>query len=466
MIKKLKKHVIFILIERFTKPIMQLIVMTLKRKGSMSKYFIFILSLVSLNSVCQNINVPKSVADQKIEDRLNKIITASGWFPSLQINVSEGLVLINGKYNSQEKKEWIKNIISQTEGVVATIDKANVEAEVISVVEPAKQEANLILKKSKKILPYLLSSLGILLFFFFIAYLSRKLTRRIVSGKKSNELLTQAAVNIVSLMVLLIGIYFALRASGLSGLAYTILGGTGALGLGLGLAFKNSFENYLSGIMISMRDIFRRGEVVEIGEFEGVVQAVTTRGTTLMDFEGNSVTIPNSLVFSSAVKNYTRNPHMRTDFTVGIGYDDSIDEARSIILKHLTEMNHSILQDPKPIVSVDALGSSTVNLKGYFWFDTTKFSKVKIKSHVLQRIKIGLMQGNISMPDDAREVVFASPLEINNISQSVKANADKPNSSSSNEKIEKTPDFNNEVNDVKEKALLAEASENGQNLLN
>jgi len=412
-------------------------------------------------------DVPKSKTDQSIEIRISKIMKASKWFPDLEVSVNEGLVFINGQYPSIEKKKWIQEIINKTEGVVAVIDNAEFSFKGTNTLSPAGKEIDNILLKAQKLSPYLLSSLVLLLIFLVLSLLARKLSRYLISKKTSNSLITQAVSNLCFMLILFIGIYLALKASNLSGLAYSIVGGTGALGLGLGLALKPTFENYISGLLISIRDVFRKGELVQINDIEGIVQAVTTRGTTLMDYEGNNLILPNHEVAQATIKNLTRNPNMRASFTVGIGYEDSINNVREIILDQLSLMPQ-VLKTPSPMIAADGLGASTVNLQVYFWLNAVDYSIVKVRSQAIQKTKDALLKANISMPDDAREVVFASPLEL------VRENSQNVKSSSLDENKEKlkvikddssSVDLKNEIEEVREQADQVAPPDSGDNLL-
>ena len=417
-------------------------------------------------------SVPKEVKDSAIKERLEKIFKATDWYPNLQVEVIEGLVILKGEVANQEKKDWVLKIIDKTEGVVAVIDKLDNLFSSNTVLKPAQNEVSKIYNRSYKMLPYVASAFVLLVVFVLLAYSFRKAAQLYLTKGKNNPLLVKSVANIIGIFFLILGIYFALKISGLSDLAVTMLGGTGMLGIGLGLALKNTFENYTSSIMISLKELIRLGELVNINGFEGIVQSVTTRGTTLLDYEGNNIIIPNSTVFNSPIKNLTRNPKMRTNFLVGIGYDDDINKARAIIINTLKEMQPVVLNDPEWIVAVDNLGSSTVNLNIYFWFDAINISVIKIKSLVIQKVKEALVVGNISLPDDAREVVFTSPLKILNLTnQDLKE-------SSTNSEIERTrsslnpivlekEDHNleNEVKDLKKQAMEIPQIEAGTNIV-
>jgi len=432
-----------------------------------SSFSQYLWSQVDPSSIIQtenSLNVPRDVSDKMISGRIEKILSVPGWYGNLEITVKEGIVVLSGEIDSQEKKKWAFEVIKKTQGVVAIVDRSKTTIEQGDILSPAKNEITEIYSKGRKQLPYIISSLIILFIFILGSFFIMKSMRAFLLRRNKNALLSRSLANFSGLIIIILGVYFALKTSGLSTLAVTLLGGSGMLGIGLGLALKNTFENYTSSVMISLKELFKMGEVVEIQGFEGVVQSVTTRGTTLMDFDGNNITIPNNQVFNSVIKNLTRNPKMRAEFLVGIGYEDEISNARSIIGKVLADISPKILNDPPPIVMVDNLGASSVNLKVSFWFDINLSSKAKLKSHAMQLVKEALMENNISMPDDAREVVFASSLKIE------KVNEQKDATSKNGRPKSKGPqqgqvDLSSEVDNIKEQAIKMPTVEKGENLI-
>jgi small conductance mechanosensitive channel len=105
------------------------------------------------------------------------------------------------------------------------------------------------------------------------------------------------------------------------------------------------------------------------------------------------------------------NANRREDFVVGIGYDDAIDEAQEIARKVLA--NHpAVLNDPEPSVLVDSLGRSTVDLRVYFWLNGREHSWLKVRSSVIRLVKRAFQKHGISMPDEAREVVFPQGVPV------------------------------------------------------
>jgi small-conductance mechanosensitive channel len=212
-------------------------------------------------------------------------------------------------------------------------------------------------------------------------------------------------------LIFLFGIYIILRVSGLTQLALTVVGGTGLIGLAVGIAFRDITENFLASIFLSMQRPFETGDLIEVTGVTGYVQQLNVRTTVLMTLDGNLVQIPNATVYKSNLRNFTTNANRREDFIVGIGYDDSITQAQQIARDVLTS-HPAVLKDPAPSVLADSLAASTVNLRIYFWLDGRENSWLKVRSSVIRLVKQAFQLQGISMPDEAREVVFPKGVHV------------------------------------------------------
>jgi small-conductance mechanosensitive channel len=215
----------------------------------------------------------------------------------------------------------------------------------------------------------------------------------------------------VALVVLLVGLYLVFQIAGLTSVALTVMGGTGLLGLILGIAFQDITENFLASILLSLQQPFLSGDLVKIGDTVGFVQMLTTRTTILMTQDGNHVQIPNATVYKSEIFNYTSNPNRREDFLVGIGYEDSTAMAQEVALQVLAE-HPAVLKDPEPWVLLEGLGSATVNMRIYFWLDGSQYSWQKVKSSVIRLVKRAFEAADISMPGEVRELTFPEGIPL------------------------------------------------------
>ena len=271
----------------------------------------------------------------------------------------------------------------------------------------------------------------------------------------------------VALIVVVVGLYIALRITGLTRVAITVISGTGLLGLALGFAFRDIAENFLASILLSIQRPFRLRDVIEVDGHMGIVQKVTSRGTLLIDFDGNHIQIANATVYKNTIKNYSANPKMRSDFIVGIGYDDSPARAQEIIHDVLDE-HPAVLKDPEPLVLLEELGASTVNLRIYYWLDASKHSVLKMQSSVIRLVMRGLIDAGVSMPDEAREVIFPQgvPVQMSHAESSPAPDA-RPKAPKPSEEVftEAEGDLTTETVDLQRQADEARDPESGSDVL-
>ena len=235
-----------------------------------------------------------------------------------------------------------------------------------------------------------------------IARLAARFMGWVLRNRIASPLMLTVVSRAFAVPVFILGLYLVLQISGLTNLALTVLGGTGLAGIIIGFAFRDIAENFLASLLLSVRNPFRAGDVVRIGGSEGIVVNLNTRSTVLLTQEGNHVQIPNATVFKSVITNFSSNPSRRGEFSVGIGYDDRTSQAQEIVKRVLTAPP-AVRTDPAPFVIVDELAAATVNLKAYFWFDSDIHSPLKLRSALMRQTKQALINGGISMPDEARD---------------------------------------------------------------
>jgi small-conductance mechanosensitive channel len=238
-----------------------------------------------------------------------------------------------------------------------------------------------------------------------------RLARWLLSSRIQSPFLRQVVARAIAFPVFLLGLYVVLQVAGLTQLALSLVGGAGVIGIVIGFAFRDIAENFLSSLILSVRRPFQRGDFIAVAGLSGTVKSMTTRSTLLTSAEGNEIHIPNSTVFKNVIENFTSSPDRRGEFLVGIGYDAGIADAQDIILKTLRD-HDAVLHDPEPMVLVDELGTSTVNIRTYYWFNGHMISPIKLKSALLRAVKSDLTVEGISMPDEAREVIFPEGVRV------------------------------------------------------
>ncbi|MGK2943573.1 MAG: mechanosensitive ion channel domain-containing protein [Desulfuromonadales bacterium] len=351
------------------------------------------------------VEVQPIAKDDEIRRRIANILKATNWFGEPRVTVQEGIVFLKGTTENDESRQWAGNLAKNTEGVVAVVNQIEVAPTTVWDFDPAFQVLNDLARGLVRLLPLIVVAVVVIAISWIFAGLTVYLLRRGLLGRSLSRLLREVLARAGGMLVMLAGLYLVLRIAGLTQLALTVVGGTGLIGLVLGIAFRDITENFLASLFLSLQQPFREGDLVEVANVTGYVQRLTSRTTVLMTLDGNQVQVPNSTVFKSTLRNFTSNPNRRDDFIVGIGYDDSISFAQEVALKVLAE-HPAVLNEPEPLVLVENLGSSTVNLRIYFWLDGGQHSWAKVKSSVIRLIKRAFQDAGISLPDEAREVTF------------------------------------------------------------
>jgi len=187
-----------------------------------------------------------------------------------------------------------------------------------------------------------LSALLVWVAWWFGNWLSRRAVfERLV---RRNAFLQYLGRTTVRTVVLGLGVLAALETMDATALFGAVLGTAGVFGLALGFAFKETLENYLAGILMSLCQPFAPHDHLVIDGHEGVVIAMTSRATILMTLDGNHLRLPNALVSRSVMLNYTRNPSRRFEFDVGVGVGENLQE--------------QIRHDPRADASADLLDAT------------------------------------------------------------------------------------------------------------
>ena len=179
-----------------------------------------------------------------------------------------------------------------------------------------------------------------------------------------------------------------------------------ALGIGsvaIGFAFKDIFQNLLSGILILLSEPFRIGDDIIVNNMEGTVEDIQIRATFLRSPDGRRIVIPNATVYTSAVTVNTAYQRRRCEFVVGIGYEDDVQKAKAVILK-LLDNSRNVLSQPAFSVNVTALADFSVNLTVRWWVDTTETTTSASISEIQERVVDAFDENNISIPYPVQEV--------------------------------------------------------------
>lgn len=343
---------------------------------------------------------PEAKDDEKNTAVINELIAKAGLTNGLQVSVSNGIVVIEGQIKDQAKLDWLVAAAERLPLIVGVVNNADVVSGVGSDLSPVRAELNAWYGRLNNVLWRLLVGIVAVAIFYFISGFLHRLSYKLWGYRIKNPFLLSTVAKFSLMPVYIFMFYMLLLMVGLQNLATTIIGGTGVLGLVLGLAFKGIVENFLSGILLATRSPFTKGDLIEVEDIRGVVQNLNMRGTTVMDNDGTLILIPNTTVVQSIIQNYSANPQTRTSFTISISVDDSVTQAQKLILDVMAKIDR-VLTQPPPLVLVDSIEDSQVILKIYFWFDLREASLVGSRSRVMSACKDALYSAGFNLKSNS-----------------------------------------------------------------
>jgi small conductance mechanosensitive channel len=353
------------------------------------------------NSTADNANEKRvltvdGVSDSQLETRLNGVLSNIDSLKNVEATVRDGVVVLTGKTSRAEARRKAEELVSRFEGVVYVTNKVEIESEVEGRVNPAIAKVKEYLNKILEQLPVIGIAILVVVVFWLLSLLVLHWDAP-YKRLRINPLLHGLIRQMLRAIILLLGILFALDILDVTALVGAIVGAAGLLGLAIGFGVRDIVENYLAGILLSLRSPFTVNDLVQVENHEGRVVRLTSREMVLMTLDGNHVRIPNSLVFKSVIHNYTRNPRRRFDFKVGVGVDENLTAVQDVGCSTLRVME-GVMDDPGPFMRVVQLGDFNVTVQFFGWVDQRAADFLKVQSEAIRLVKAALDKAGVEMP--------------------------------------------------------------------
>jgi len=186
----------------------------------------------------------------------------------------------------------------------------------------------------------------------------------------------------------------------------------GAAGLAIGLSLQSSLQNFAAGVMLLLFKPFKTGDYVEAGGSSGVIQKVNIFTTTMHSPDNKEIIIPNGAIYNGNIINYSARDTRRIDLVFGIGYDDDIKKAKSILEKTV-QADQRVLSDPSPTIAVSELADSSVNFVVRPWVKTPDYWDVLFD--LTENIKLAFDENGISIPYPQMDVHSPDSKQIKSV---------------------------------------------------
>ena len=340
---------------------------------------------------------PSELADVMIQKRIEDIYAQIDALADVGVSVKEGVVTLSGEVSKEAQAQRALGLAKRVEGIVTVEDEIERTLDIEGNVIPILDQMAAKLQRWMKAWPLLVLST---LVFVFLAFAGHRLAKwgafwnRVAPNIFLAELMAQA----MRAAFVILGIVVALNLMGATTLMGTILGGAGLLGLAIGFAVRDAMENYISSIMLSLRQPFRANDHVLINEHEGRVVRLTSRATILMTLDGNHLRIPNSTVYKAVILNYTRNPERRFEFDLGVDAADDPIAAMTTGLDAIRTLEY-VIDEPGPNAIIKTVGDSNIVITFMGWMDQTKSDFWKMRTLAIKVAKDAIEQGGFTLPE-------------------------------------------------------------------
>ena len=169
----------------------------------------------------------------------------------------------------------------------------------------------------------------------------------------------------------------------------------GGASVGISLAWQGTLSNFAAGVMLLGFRPFRPGHYVEVAGTAGSVKEIGMFSTILATPDNVQITVPNSSIFGSVIKNYSANPTRRNDIVMGVSYDDDIGLALKTI-QDVIDGDSRVLKDPAPVIAVGELADSSVNIVVRPWCTADDYWGLRFD--LLRALKERLEAAGCSIP--------------------------------------------------------------------
>ncbi len=260
-------------------------------------------------------------------------------------------------------------------------------------------------------LPNVLIALFVFAVFYYGARQIRNLVSRLTDTHRKTRSVGLVLGRLAQGCIILIGALVSLTVVFPSFKAGSLINLLGLTSVAFGFAFRDIFQNFLAGILLLLAEPFRIGDQIVVNNFEGTVQEIQTRATTIQTYDGRRVVIPNTELFTEAVTVNTAYEMRRCEYDVGIGYGDDVAQAKTLMQEAVRSVE-GVLADPPPETALVGIGASSLNIRVWWWVQPpARRNVLMVQDRVLMAIKQTLTDNGIDIPYATQTVLFHDQTE-------------------------------------------------------
>src|SRR5215813_9160875 len=242
--------------------------------------------------------------------------------------------------------------------------------------------------------------------FWFSSGTKRFLFNRLLAPSGLDRSLQYAIAQVVSNIVLVVGILIVLENTGIHLAALTVF--AGAVGVGVGFGLQNIASNFISGLVILAERPITIGDRVEVAGIAGQVEHIRARSTVIRTNDNIMMIVPNTKFIDSPVTNWTYgDPRVRFRIPVGVAYGSDVEKVSELLLAVAHENPHT-LKDPAPNVFLEQFGENSIEFELVVWSSEMSYRPRRYRSEINFAIEKKLREAGIELAFPQRDLHIRS----------------------------------------------------------
>ena len=252
--------------------------------------------------------------------------------------------------------------------------------------------------------------------FWISSRTKRFLFNRLLADSGLDRSLQYAIAQILSNIVLVVGIFIVLENTGIHLAALTVF--AGAVGVGVGFGLQNIASNFISGLVILAERPITIGDRVEVAGIVGRVQQIRARSTVILTGDNIAMIVPNSKFIDSPVTNWHYgDPRVRFRLPVGVAYGSDVKKVQEALIAAARE-HSATLNDPEPTAFLEKFGDSTIDFELVVWTQEMSYKPRRFRSDLNYLIYKHLTAAGVEIPNPQRDLhIKSGVLKVENVAE-------------------------------------------------
>ncbi|RME07239.1 MAG: mechanosensitive ion channel family protein [Bacteroidetes bacterium] len=256
-------------------------------------------------------------------------------------------------------------------------------------------------------LPNLLLAVLVLVVAIFLSRYLKRIANRALERVIPNKTVTGLVANFIVVLFMVLALFVVLSILQLDKALVGLLSTAGIAGLAVGLALQDPMVNLFSGVLMSMREFYRVGDLVETNGFFGKIKHINLRSTILERLDGQEVVIPNKTVVQNPLINFSHSHMRRVEVNCGVAYGDDLEKVQSVVLEAIRNSTINPEKSRPMEVFFTEFGDSSINFTLRFWKRMTQQAEyLDARSKAIVAIKKAFDENGITIPFPIRTLDF------------------------------------------------------------